>query len=230
MSDALDFRAKASRMRAGRAFRSLGGGTRPRLSKKTFNHSKGVIVNGRKRMHRGKGRTADAAGKLKAHIRYNAGDRHKEADRERRQLFDDRGREQRSDVAIERHGDPYMEQRFVISPSAKGGRVTESDLHILAQATIQEVRARNPKAEIEASYAIHQDSENWHAHVLLTSEQRIWLTKNDYREIKEMNQDLRLELEQMREKGLEFSHQNNFENEQTLDRDLGQDLGQELSL
>lgn len=171
-----------------------------------FDRGKGVVVRGSFRKHRGSGSRPGAGGKMQAHFGYISGDLHKEADRERRQLHDDRGLEQTSAEALEKHQGCFIEHRIIISPSIHGGRVTDKDLHVLSQAVIQEARSRNPKAEIEASYAIHTDTDNPHSHIILTSLNRVKLGKKDYAYLREMTHDLRLELERERQQGREHSH------------------------
>lgn len=198
-----DYQVKAQRFRAGHAVR-LGGGFRLAGSSRqrhSFDRGRGVLVRGGYRYHKGQKAKSDASGKTKAHVKYLAGDRHKEAEKERRGLFDDRGNKQSSSQAFERHSDAFIEHRIVISPSTRESKVTEKDLHVLAQASVQEIRSRNPKCEVEASYAVHTDTEKPHAHLLLTSKNNLRISKSDYADLREMNRDLRIELE--RERGIE---------------------------
>jgi len=215
-----DRQQRIQAMRFDAAMRAFSGGGSSASGKK-FDRTKGVLVRGAYRKHRGGGSKADAASKMKAHIKYIAGDKHKAEEAEKRQLYDDKGREQTSKEALERHGNPYIEHRVVISPA---GQADEKDLHVLAQATIQQIREKNPKAQIEASYAIHTDSRHPHAHVLVTSNNQVRLDREDYAQLRQMNKNIRAELDAERELGREHSH--------TLDAALGhgqdlQDLSQE---
>ena len=115
-----------------------------------FDKSNGVLVRGAFRKHRGSGSKPQAASKTAAHIGYLAGDKHKQEEKEKRELFDEKGQKIASEKAQETHKDTFIEHRIVISPA--GDNTTKQDLHVLSQSMIQEVRERNPKAEIEASY------------------------------------------------------------------------------
>jgi len=225
MSD-FDQRQRVQRLRAGSAFRGaaglLSGVGRGAGRRGGFDRGRGVMVRGAYRYHRGRRAKQDAGGKMKAHLKYISGERHKEDEREKRALFDDRGREQTSEQAAARHEGCFIEHRIIISPSARDSVVTEKDLHVLAQASIQEIRSRNPKAEVEASYAVHTDTDKPHAHLLITSANNLRITKEDYADLREMNRDLRIELERERQQGREHSH--------TLETALGHDQKFEMEL
>lgn len=218
-------RARAARARSGARFRvggAAGGGGRFR----GFSRKSGVVVrsNGY-RKHRGRGAVQGAGGKMKDHIIYVSGERRKGLAREQRQLYDDHGRKQTALEARERHADPFIEHRLIVSPSTNRGKCSEDDLHLLAQAVIQDVRARNPKAEVTASYGLHFDNSSPHAHLLFTSDQMVRLDKKDFQELREMTQDIHKEIQQMRSKGLSYSSTLEIEHDNKIDHDLGLDKG-----
>jgi len=168
-----------------------------------FNSKTGVLVRGAFRKHRGSGSKTQAAGKMQAHIKYLAGDKHKDA-KEKRELYNERGQAVESEVAQEAHKDAFIEHRIVISPA--GDNTSKKDLHVLSQAMIQEVKERNPKAEVAASYAIHKDTAHPHAHVLITSPNVVKLDKEFYAEMRQEMKELKDILEQERSHGREHSH------------------------
>lgn len=225
-----EFHVKAVGLRIDALLQFHFGGGGSRRGSSFGGHGGFVVVRGGFRKHRGFGAMAGAIGKMKAHISYIAGDRHKEGDRELRNLYDDRGREQVPARAKEMHSAPYIEHRIVLSPSTSGGKVSESDLHLMSQATIQEVRARNPQAEIDASYAIHTDTRTPHSHILMTSDQMVRLNKQDYSDLRDMNRDMREELGRMRSMGLENNQEIEFSNEtdHSLSREFVRDQDMEL--
>lgn len=226
----LHSKARAARARSGAKFRVGGLGSSGGRGRGGFDRKSGVIVDGKWRKHRGKGSTPGANGKMKSHIVYISREQRKGQARELCQLYDDRGKKQTALEAREVHGGCFIEHRLMVSPSNKRGKASEDDLHLLAQAVIQEVRSRNPKAEIEASYAIHRDTNSPHAHLLFSSDQAMRLDKGDYQEIKEMAQDIHREIQQMRERGLSFSNTLDLDQDNKIDHDLGLDQGMDMGV
>jgi len=191
-------------------------------SNSKFDRSNGVLVRGGFRKHRGSGSKPQAASKMQAHIKYLAGDKHKQEEKEKRELFDDRGLAIDTNTPQKNHDDAFIEHRIIISPG--GNNTQKSDLHILSQSMIAEIRERNPKAEISASYAIHTDTKHPHSHVLITSPNFVKLDKDFYFEMRQEMKDLKDILEQERSQGREHSH--TIQN--ALLDDIKQDFQQEM--
>jgi len=198
---------------------NIGGG-----SSSKFDRSSGVLVRGAYRKHRGSGSKPQASSKMNAHLAYLAGDKHKLAEKEKRELFDDKGQKIESEKAQQQHKDAFIEHRIVISPA--GDKTTKHDLHVLSQAMIAEVRERNPKAEISASYAIHEDTKHPHSHVLITSPNVVKLDKEFYGEMREEMKELKQVLDNQKEKdrGLDWSQDIFREKDQNQNQDLGVSL------
>jgi len=213
-----DLQRATQRTRNTASFRKVIGNIGSPSSK--FDKSNGVLVRGGFRKHRGSGAKPQAAEKLQAHLKYIAGDKHKDEAKQKRELFDDRGEKIKSEKAQEAHKNAFIEHRIVISPA---GDTTKQDLHVLSQSMVAEIRERNPKAEISASYAIHSDTSHPHSHVLITSPNAVRLNKDFYAdariEMKELKQVLNDQKE--KERGLDWS-QDIFKQEK--DQDLGVSL------
>ena len=193
-----------------------------RANNSSFDKKNGVLVRGGFRKHRGSGSKPQAAAKMQSHIKYLAGDKHKEEQKEKRELFDDKGQKIKSEKAQEAHKDAFIEHRIMISPA--GNNTTKKDLHVLSQSMIQEVRERNTKAEISASYAIHEDTKHPHSHVLITSPNVVKLDKEFYQDARTEMKELKQILDDQKEKdrGLDWS-QDIFK-KQEQNQDLGVSL------
>jgi len=192
---------------------NIGGG-----SSSKFDKSSGVLVRGGFRKHRGSGSKPQASSKMNAHLKYLAGDKHKLAEKEKRDLYDDKGHKIESEKAQETHKDAFIEHRIVISPA--GDKTTEHDLHILSQAMIAEVRERNPAAEVSASYAIHQDTKHTHSHVLITSPNVVKLDKEFYGEMRQEMKELKAVLDNEKERSFSWSQDIFKEKQQQNDMEI----------
>jgi len=189
-------------------------------SSNKFDRSNGVLVRGGFRKHKGSGSKPNASGKMQSHIKYLAGDRHKQAEKEKRDLYDDKGQKIESKQALEQHKDAFIEHRIVISPAA-GNDTTKEDLHVLSQSMISEIRERHPQAEIAASYAIHEDTKHPHSHVLITSQNVVKLDREFYGEMRQEMKELKSVLDAQKQKDQSLDcHQNIFE-KQEKNQDLG---------
>ena len=179
-----------------------------------FPRSNSVLVRGSYRYHSGRQAKSNAGGRMRSHAQYLAGQRQDQVEKgtdKLRQLYDDKGRETEWQRDADRHQDAFIEHRIILS--TKDAR--EDDLHVLSQAAIQEIRSMNPQAEITASYAIHQDTDHPHSHLLLTSPNRVHLGREDYTQLRESAAEMRQELD--REFAQGRAHSN------AMDGDLGRD-------
>jgi len=186
-----------------------------------------VLLSGSYRYRSGLKAKSDTKGRFQSHVKYLNGERVDQIKKgvdEKRQLYSDTGDKLSSKDAVSKHADAFLEHRVVLSLSGEGNKHTDHDLHVLSQATIQEVRSRHPEAEITASYAIHRDTDHPHSHLLITSPNRLVIGKQEYREVRQDMIDMRSELEQGREQNLSQNQ------EQTQQKEQLQEQGQELSI
>lgn len=162
-----------------------------------FNKTNGVLVRGSFRYHKGSQAKPNPGGRMKSHLIYLEGGRQEQIQSgtsENRRLFNHDGGEQTASQAFNRHRDNgiFIEHRIIISPA---GHMAESELHKLAQATAKEIQSRNPDKEIRTSYSIHTDTAHSHAHLVMTSPNKLVLDRNDYHHLRELNQQIRREIE-----------------------------------
>jgi len=199
------------------------------------NGGAGVIIRGSYRYHKGQKAKSDPAGRLQSHMQYLSGQRRdqitKGTDKDR-QLYSKDGQNVEWKDAAKEHAGHFIEHRIIISPQ---GNMSEDQVHTLAQASIQEIQRKNPQAEITAHYAVHNDTDHRHAHLLITSPNRLVITKEEYKHLREFNMDMRRELEQGHEQNLsQISEKNQgHEQQQTLaqtQQQQEQGQGQEFSL
>lgn len=183
-----------------------------------------VRVNGSYRYHKGSRSTPQAGGKMNAHLRYVAGQRKDQIDKatdKDRQLYNAQGDLIKLDEAEKTHAGAFIEHRIVISPKS----ATADDLHVLSQAAIQKIQSLNSSSEIRATYAVHTDTDHPHAHLLVTSQNKLELRKDDYHQIREQSKELLGEL--YRERGQEITQKQEQTQNQNQEKDQAEELGQE---
>jgi len=207
-----DQQARIGRLRLSAGFRSRSGGG---ASFKSNPHS--VVMKGSYRFHKGGKAKSNPTARQEASLKYLAGERRDQIEKgtsEQRTLFTDKGQETTAGEAFSRHQEAgvFIEHRIILSPA---GEAKDNELHLLAQSTISEIRSRNPRAEIEASYAIHRDTDNPHAHLHITSLNKLELRKEGYQHLRQHAAELREELHHERQLGREHSH--------TIDQAMGRD-------
>jgi len=182
---------------------------------------------GKHRYHIGGKATEAAAAKMKEHIRYLAGLRKDQIEKgvdKHRHLFDSAGSKITMEKANEIHKNPFIEHRPMLLPKD----ATVDDLHILSQAAIQRIQANNPQAEVRAIYSIHTDTSHPHSHLLITSQNKLELRKDDYNQLREGSKELLGEL--YRERGQEITYNKENENEQTTEKNIDQNQAEELGM
>jgi len=216
-----DLQRATQRTRNTASFRKVIGNIGSPSSK--FDKSNDVLVRGAFRKHRGSGSKQNAMAKKDAHIRYLSGEKHKQAEKAKRELFDDKGQKIKSAKSQEQHENAFIEHRIIISPG--GDNTSKQDLHVLSQSMISEVRERNPKAEVSASYAIHSDTSHPHSHVLITSPNVVKLDRGFYGEMREEMKQLKqiLDDDKQKDQSLDWS-QDIFFKQKEENQDLGVSL------
>jgi len=187
-----------------------------------FDRKAGVLVRGGFRKHRGSGSKPGAASKMSSHLVYLNGDKHKQEEKEKRELYNDRGENIATEKAQEQHKDAFIEHRIVLSPA--GNNTSKEDLHVLSQAMIQEVRERHPQAEISASYAVHEDTKHPHSHILITSPNVVKLDREFYGQMREEMKELKQVLDDQKQKDNALDWSQDIFKKQEQTQDLGVSL------
>jgi len=159
---------------------------------------------------------------MSSHIVYLSGDKHKQSEKEKRELYDDKSQKIESKQAQEEHKNAFIEHRIVLSPA--GNNTSKEDLHVLSQSMISEIRERNPKAEVSASYAIHTDTSHPHSHVLITSPNVVKLDKDFYADARREMKELKSILDNQKEKNNSLDFSQDIFQKQEKNQDLGVSL------